>query len=400
LRRDRFQGRVSVVDAQETTQGKAPADPLVVRLVLGHWASEHPAVPVVVGVALQVAIMASLSVWDVQSVLGLPGPLALVVAGGVGVVAGPRSALVVAAAGAVAYLAFLTEFGSEVPYHIVAPSFALWIGIPFVIAIANQTLRRQIEARRASQLEVELLYRGFEHGLLPRERPTHPALRTATFYETGDSRLRLGGDFYDVAVLEDGCLALVIGDVSGHGPRSAALGAMLRAAWHGAVIAGTPAADVASLLDEVVRHEMTDEEAFATALMAWITPLGDRLDMIVAGHPTPVLLASQARQLAAPPSLPLGLGGADVAWHVSSVDLPPGSAVLFYTDGLTEMRVRPGDTERCGAEGLMACLRGMSGQELTDDDLGELVRTMCAASGEPPPDDIAIVAISAPRDGV
>ena len=97
----------------------------------------HTSVPVLVGIALEVALMLGLGMIGATGVLGLPGPLAVAIASVVGIVAGPRYAVVVAAAGCVAYLAFLSEFGRQVPYTVVAVSSLLWIGMPWLIARAR-----------------------------------------------------------------------------------------------------------------------------------------------------------------------------------------------------------------------------------------------------------------------
>ena len=78
----------------------------------------HAFVPVLVGIALEVALMFGLGMIGASGVLGLPGPLAVAIAAVVGVLARPRYAVVVAAAGCAAYLAFLSEFGrrSRIPW--------------------------------------------------------------------------------------------------------------------------------------------------------------------------------------------------------------------------------------------------------------------------------------------
>ena len=109
----------------------------------------------------------------------------------------------------------------------------LWIGMPWLIARAGHSLRREVLARQSAQEEVEGLYHLLEQGLLPRQRSGHPNLRSATYFRPGEQRLRIGGDFFDLAVTADGSLAVVIGDVSGHGAEAGALSAKLRSAWRG-----------------------------------------------------------------------------------------------------------------------------------------------------------------------
>jgi serine phosphatase RsbU (regulator of sigma subunit) len=337
--------------------------------------------------------MFGLGLFGPADVLGLPGPLAVAIAALVGVIAKPRHAAAVAAAGCLAYLVFLSDFGRDVHLAVVAISSVLWIGMPWVIARAGHSLRRQVLARQHAQLEVEDLYHGLEQGLLPRRRASHPALRTATYYRPGEQRLRLGGDFFDLAVVPGGSLAVVVGDVSGHGPGAAALSALLRGTWRGSVMAGMPTAEVARVLHHIVTEE-APEDAHATALIAVVNADGSRMDAITAGHPAPLLLAGDISSLPLKHGVPLGVGGLTDAWPVTSIDLPASWTLFFYTDGLVEMRARPGVSERFEVEGLIAQLASDGGEPLTRDRLRDLVEAMAAQSGEGPADDVAIVAVS------
>jgi len=326
-------------------------------------------------------------------VLGLPGPLAVIIAGIVGIVARPWHAVVVAAAGCLAYLVFLTEYGRNVPYSVVAISSVMWIGMPWLIARAGHSLRRQVLARQNAQLELEDLYHGLEQGLLPRGHTSHPRLRAATYYRPGEQRLRLGGDFFDLTVLADDSLALVVGDVSGHGPQAAALSAMLRGAWRGAVAAGLPGTEVARVLHHVVSQEGA-EDTHATALIAAIGADGRHMDAIAAGHPAPLLIADGISSLPVERGLPLGVVDLVDAWPTTAVELPDAWTLFFYTDGLVEMRLGPDASQRFEVEGLSAQLAGMDGRPFGRDLLRELVDRMAEQSGEGPRDDVAIVVVS------
>ena len=324
--------------------------------------------------------------------LGLPGPLAVAIASAAGIVARPRDGAMVAAAGCLAYLTFLSEFGQNVSYLVVVISSILWITMPWLIARAVHSLRRQVLARQNAQLEIEELYIGLEQGLMPRRRTMHPGLRTASYYRPGEQRLRIGGDFFDLTVLADGRLAVVIGDVIGHGAESAALSALLRGAWRGSVGAGVPPEDVMRVLHHVVSEEA--EDVYATALTAVIDPAAGSMEAIAAGHPAPLLLSDGIHPLTVATGLPLGVGDASETWTRSIVDLPSSWTLFFYTDGLTEIRTRPGASERFDVDGLRAQLATLDGMAFTQDLLRELVDSMAAQSGAGPPDDVAIVVVS------
>ena len=301
----------------------------------------------------------------------------------------PRSA-------ALAYLAFLSEFGRQVPYPVVAISSVLWIGMPWLIARAGHSLRRQVIARQDAQEEVEDLYSPPRAGpAAATSRHGHPHLRSATYFRPGEQRLRIGGDFFDLAVVADGSLAVVIGDVSGHGAEAGALSAKLRSAWRGCVAAGMSGADVARVLHHIVSEEAA-EDVHATALIAVIAADGSRMEAITAGHPAPLLLADGRLDAAgeAGPAVGcrrlLGRLAADLNRPAGLLDL------VFYTDGLVEMRARPGGSERFDVEGLSARLEALDDGALTRDDLRDLVTAMAEQSGEGPADDVAIVVVSRP----
>ena len=315
---------------------------LLVRAALrGATPWRHAVVPVLVGIALEVALMFGLGMIGPADVLGLPGPLAVAIAAVVGILARPRDAALVAATGCLAYLAFLSGFGREVTYAVVAVSSVLWVSMPWLIARAGHSLRREVLARQDAQDEVEDLYHVLEQGLLPRQRSGHSHLRSVTYFRPGEQRLRIGGDFFDLAVTADGALAVVIGDVSGHGAEAGALSAKLRSAWRGCVAAGMLTEDAARLLHHIVLEE-AEEDAHATALLAVIAADGSRVEAITAGHPAPLLLAGAVSPLPVKRGLPLGFGGLSDAWPLSSIELPSAWTLFFYTDGLVEMRARPG----------------------------------------------------------
>ena len=189
----------------------------------------------------------------------------------------------------------------------------------------------------------------------------------ATIYRPGEQRLDLGGDFYDCMQLEDGRIALLIGDVSGHGPDAAALGASLRAAWRGLALSETEHGEVLRCLEAVFEREGTDEGAFATVAYGLIDPGRTRLEIAVAGHPPPILVeGGAARAMDVAPGPPLAVFD-QTDWPISTTALRTPSAVVLYTDGLTEARSSPGSHERLGIEVLV----------------GEIAAACCSRSRRP-----------------
>ena len=95
------------------------------------------------------------------------------------------------------------------------------------------------QAQRAqAQQDVAALYRRFQASLSPAVSVDAPGISVATLYRPGEGRMLLGGDFIDAVTRPNGSVAAVIGDVTGHGPDAAALGASLRAAWRALALRG------------------------------------------------------------------------------------------------------------------------------------------------------------------
>ena len=383
-----------VVDQPDRHLKRELTDSWLLRALLREAISGKFYAPVViVAAALEVAFMALFGWMGSSRVLGLPGPIAVAIAGGAGILAGPWAAFIVGCVGALAYLDFLADFGRSVHLGVIVLSSLLWIVMSVAIAQMAKLVRRQLHARLDAQRESEELHLLLERGLMPREPVLHPRLHVASFYMPSEQRMRLGGDFFDRATLDDGSLALVIGDVSGHGPNAAALGAVLRGAWRGAVMTQAAPSAIAHTLHHIVLAEGS-EEAFVTAVLAWIDVEQNTIRLISAGHPAPLLMSNGVAPLKVKSFLPLGVAGDNVTWHPASMELPPAWTLFFYTDGLVEMRARAGTTERFGLDGLSLRLQPMVGHVVTDADLADIVEGITAASGEAPPDDVAALAVS------
>ncbi len=260
-----------------------------------------------------------------------------------------------------------------------------------------------IAIERAERLAVEReaarLHRRLEESLLPKVGTRSERLAAEYRYLPGERHLLIGGDFLDTAEPDDGSLWLIIGDVSGHGPDAAALGAMLRASWHALALQGTPLGELLERLDQVLLAERSDDGQFATVCMARLDPAGRLLTFVLAGHPAPLLVgATGVAELAATHGVPLGVTE-DAVWQLVSVTLPRDWALLFYTDGLVDGFAPAGGRSRLGLRGLLALFedvrragpavwpRQFSGRHL--DELLEKAR----AGDRPSPDDVAVLLV-------
>jgi PAS domain S-box-containing protein len=196
------------------------------------------------------------------------------------------------------------------------------------------------------------LLRQLEQALVPRMR-VDERWHLAWRYRPSVSTMLLGGDFIGVAERADGSLSLLIGDVTGHGPTAAGTGAMLRAAWLGAVQGDVALEAIPRMLHRLLVNQADrDASALATVCLAEVDHDGRELRLIRAGHDSPLLItpgAVAALNRVHGPALGLTMRG---DWPVRRIQLPPDAAIMLFTDGLTERRTatRP---ERLGVDELL-----------------------------------------------
>jgi serine phosphatase RsbU (regulator of sigma subunit) len=233
-----------------------------------------------------------------------------------------------------------------------------------------------------------------ERGLLPSPLLAGSSVRARSFYRAGRTRSLIGGDFFDAVLGPAGTVHAIVGDVCGHGPDEAALGALLRVSWRALVLAGVDEVQLLPKLQQVLVSERHDPILFTTACTISIrSDPGGRSEAVVrlAGHPPPVLLQPELRLLEPPVSVPLGVL-ADTTWDHLTVPLDPGWALLSYTDGLIEGR-GPEPGEPLWEEGLHAVLaqeRDTSLEHLP----ARLVERAQELNGGPLADDVAILILS------
>jgi PAS domain S-box-containing protein len=216
--------------------------------------------------------------------------------------------------------------------------------------------------------------------------PQLPGITIRAHYRPAARETRLGGDWYDAFLLEDGSLAVAIGDVAGHDVPAAARMAQLRSLLRGAALGGDPPDRVVDRLDRAATHlDVTD---LATVLYGRLrrTP-GWSLEWSNAGHPPPLLVRPGpepcAEFLAGPVDPPIGVG-APVQRRAATNALPAGAAVLLYTDGLVETRGQPID-KGLGRLSAVAASAGPDTERLVAAVLDEL--------GTGAEDDVALLAI-------
>jgi serine phosphatase RsbU (regulator of sigma subunit) len=345
----------------------------------------------------EVLLALALGSFGHRDILGLAGAGAVLIGLTAAVLGGPWAGLAATTVGTLAFWTFIADTGETAPTSATVLAAVLWGVSVLVGGVVADALRDETAARRRANRETAALHRRLEGALLPSVPAVIGGYGTSTFYRTGEERLGLGGDFYDVQSLADGTLALLIGDVTGHGPHSAALGAALRAAWHGLVQADVAPESLVPALARVAVREAASEELFATAWLGWVGPSGTSLRMVSLGHPPPLLIAGGTRFLEAPPALPLG-AWADEVTRPTEVALPAAWALMLYTDGLIEGRLAPGASERFGAERLQGWIESHGAPVPDDRVLSELLADLERANGGALADDVAVLVISRPAE--
>ena len=353
----------------------------------------HPYVATLVGATIEVLFAIAFSHLSHHAILGLVGAEAAVVGLAVAVLAGPWPGVVTTTAGAITFWVFIVDRGQTAPTIATVVAACLWGLSAFAAGAIADELRRQVAARRRADESRAELHRRLETALLP-TLPTLPdGYRAATIYRPGDERLGLGGDFYDLQTVDGGGLALLIGDVSGHGPRSAALGAALRTSWRSLIQAGVDGPLLVEALTRIAQSEKAGDELFSTLWLGWLDAPGTTLRMGSLGHPPPLLLADEVRFLESPPLPALDIG-APIEWSPSQVHLPTTWTLLLYTDGLIEGRAAAGATERFGYERLRQWFAAQGSRLVDGACLRRLLSALEDAHGGPLPDDVAVVALT------
>ncbi|MEU6356145.1 SpoIIE family protein phosphatase [Streptomyces sp. NPDC047072] len=208
-------------------------------------------------------------------------------------------------------------------------------------AMAVDNARRYTHAR-ATALTLQ-------RSLLPRRTAEQSAVEVACRYLPAGTRVGVGGDWYDVIPLSGARVALVVGDVVGHGIHAAATMGRLRTAVRTLADIDLPPDELLTHLDDVVIRlsaeasadpdtQETAGDIGATCLYAVYDPVGGRCSLARAGHVLPVVVSRDGAVdlLELPPGPPLGLGG--LPFEAAEVDLPEGSLLALYTDGLIEAR--------------------------------------------------------------
>ncbi|MEU9783925.1 SpoIIE family protein phosphatase [Streptomyces phaeochromogenes] len=240
-----------------------------------------------------------------------------------------------------------------------------------------------------------------QRSLLPKGLPGQAAVEAAFRYLPADSEAGAGGDWFDVIPLSGTRVALVVGDVAGHGVRASATMGSLRTAVRTLADVDLPPDELLTHLDDLVTHLTPDDDGTtdsdaqdadtldaygisATCLYAVYDPVSRLCTLASAGHPPPGVLSPDGTVTLVDlsPGPPLGVGG--LPFEATELELPEGSLIALYTDGLVEARDHDIDA---GLDRLCQALASPSSSlEVTCDTLiDSLLPSPTPQPGEPLP---------------
>ncbi|MFJ2931358.1 SpoIIE family protein phosphatase [Streptomyces sp. NPDC087219] len=238
---------------------------------------------------------------------------------------------------------------------------------------------------RAQRYDTEsAVARGLQDALLPHRLPVREGVETVGRYLPGTQGMDVGGDWYDVIETGRGRLALVIGDVQGHGVAAAATMGQLRSAVRAFALAGHRPQDVMRGTNRLLID--LDPGQFASCCYVLLDPKSGQLRAVRAGHPPPLLMhpdgVTERVELAG--GMVLGID-VRASYPVTRLQLDPGGVLALFTDGLVE---KPGQDIDDGIEQLRRALAATTSMPLAEA-ADRVIRDARQVTSRP--DDIALL---------
>ncbi|HEX2316592.1 MAG TPA: SpoIIE family protein phosphatase [Thermomonospora sp.] len=238
-------------------------------------------------------------------------------------------------------------------------------------------------ARRFSRERATALT--LQRSLLPNRLSAPTPVEVRHRYLPGSKLVEVGGDWYESIALPGARVALIVGDVAGHGVRAAVTMGRLRTALHTLANLEFAPADALQVLHELMIELGEQEPHFATCVYAVYDAGSGTLEIASAGHLPPLLVRPDGTNeyLDVPPAPPLGVAGGAIGSRVFEVE--DGSVFVIYTDGLVENRGRDID------DGL-ARLSGIFGGDAVTRPMDDLAKaTLDGVYADHHRDDIAVL---------
>lgn len=263
--------------------------------------------------------------------------------------------------------------------YVAVPSSSQTPGFPVLRQLA-QAVAAAVEAQRSYDEEHRIAVT-LQRSLLQSRLPDVPGLELAVRYEPAGAQTEVGGDFYELTML-DGRLLVAIGDVAGHSLHAATVMAEVRHAVRAYAVEGHPPGTVLGLVNQFMRTVLPYDSA--TLCLLTLEPATGAIRLASAGHLPPLLRTAEGVEFLQPHGPLLGINAArpdDLEFT-----LPPGGTLVLYTDGLVERRDADIDV------GLSALADAATEVESSLDAFCERLLTRLGGAGHQA-DDIAVVAL-------
>jgi CHASE2 domain-containing sensor protein len=274
------------------------------------------------------------------------------------------------------------DYGAFVVADIDLPPLGALLVPPLAWGAVENAWRREAEHRareRAKELDVA---RSIQQHLLPAAPPRFAGLDVFGRNLPADA---IGGDYFDWLALDDDSLAVVVGDISGHGIPAALLMTHLRASFHAEAHAGRAPEEMVATMNRSLARAAAPGK-FATFFVAVITPRENRMRYCNAGHNPPLLLRGGKLELLMATGLPLAMMEG-LPYTGGEQSFGSGDALVIYSDGIPEAPVQkdfygderlrelalalagsPADAAAIG-EGILSDLRAVAGGAVRADDV-------------------------------
>jgi sigma-B regulation protein RsbU (phosphoserine phosphatase) len=282
---------------------------------------------------------------------------------------------------------------SEEPYTKTDRQLLQTIASQTGLALENaellENLTNEITHRERISREIEIA-REVQERLFPQSYPKVSGIDLAGYCRPAQA---VGGDYYDFFVLNDGSLALALGDISGKGISAALLMAGLRASLRS--IASLQQSDLASLIRHVnnLVYESSTTNRYATFFYAEYDPATHLLTYVNAGHNPPYVLRDGKAIPLQATGMVVGLLP-DAGYAQSTILMHPGDVLLAFTDGISEAMTR--DEEEWGEDRMVATAQELLSRPDCTHTAQQLLDCVLAAadkftSGAPQHDDMTLL---------